>query len=494
MDGSRFKKLRFEISVILACLLTAAVFITICSKNSFLYPMNDWGDANCFFTVGKAISKGKLLYRDIFEQKGPLLYFLYALAYRISPESFFGAYIIELLSFSAFLYTANKCLRLYTDKKLLHIGLLPFLACAVSLSIAFYHGGSVEELSLFCLTYGMYLFLRMEKGLAVSKKMHIASGLAIGYVFWIKYTVLGLFAGGFVYIFYRLVKQKKYGDIGKICTLNFLGFAFVSMPVVAYFIAENGLEYLWQGYFYNNIFVYSDGKFILVKLGLTLVYTVVTLALNIPYSVFAVLGIAWVFYTKKQEARLLAFLAGFSAFFIYFGGVNYKYYGLPLCIFAIFGMYGVAEWLGKNGWLKAKVFGVLLALLPLVSYLLGSNTYLMKYEKSDMPQYKFAETINKVDDPTLFNYGFLDGGFYFAADIVPTNKYFCKLNFESDEKTAETVNSILQGKTDFVVCWDKPLETDFEEEIPYVCVDTAVHYFQGEDHTYYLYQRVNVKQ
>lgn len=489
MAKKRFIGLRQELGVIAVCFLTAAVFITICSKNSFLYPMNDWGDANCFFTVGKAITKGKVLYKDIFEQKGPMLYFLYALAYKISPSSFLGAYITETLSFSAFLYTANRCLRLYTQKKILHLGLLPLLAFTVSLSVAFYHGGSVEELSLFCLTYGMYLFLRMEKELEVSKGMHFLCGVAIGFVFWIKYTVLGLFAGGFVYIFYRLIKKKKYGNIGRICLYNLLGFVFISLPVLAYFLHTDSLKWLWQGYFYNNIFVYSDSRFILVKLALTLAYTAVSLALNFPYSVFAVLGILWLFRSRTKEAKLVAFMAGFSAFFIYFGGVNYKYYGLPLCVFAIFGLYAAAEWMHKHNKLKAKLFAFVLAVLPMFSYLLGHNTYLIGYEKSDMPQYKFAETINKVDSPTLFNYGFLDGGFYFAADILPSNKYFCKLNFESVEMNDETDACVLQGKVDFIVCCDKTLEADYGDLIDYVCVDTAVHYFQGKNHTYYLYQK-----
>ena len=60
------------------CLLAAFVAITLMSECSFLYPINDWNDAQCFFTVGRTISSGKVLYRDIYEQKGPLLYFLHA--------------------------------------------------------------------------------------------------------------------------------------------------------------------------------------------------------------------------------------------------------------------------------------------------------------------------------------------------------------------------------------------------------------------------------
>ena len=57
-------------------LLVSFAVLTVCSKNSFLYPMNDWVDVNCFFTVGRGITHGLVPYRDLYDQKGPLLYFV----------------------------------------------------------------------------------------------------------------------------------------------------------------------------------------------------------------------------------------------------------------------------------------------------------------------------------------------------------------------------------------------------------------------------------
>ena len=49
------------------------------------------------------------------------------------------------------------------------------------------------------------------------------------------------------------------------------------------------------------------------------------------------------------------------------------------------------------------------------------NRYLMSYKKEELPQYKFAEKIKQsgIENPTLLNYGFLDGGFYTASGILP---------------------------------------------------------------------------
>ena len=61
--------------------------LAVCSKSSFLYPMNDWVDVNCYFTVGRGILHGLVPYRDLYEQKGPLVYYVYALASLISENS-----------------------------------------------------------------------------------------------------------------------------------------------------------------------------------------------------------------------------------------------------------------------------------------------------------------------------------------------------------------------------------------------------------------------
>lgn len=74
----------------LLSILAAAGVLLFCTKSSPLYPTNDWVDTNCFFTVGKSMFEGRVPYLDIYEQKGPLLYFLYGLCYLVSPTSFLG--------------------------------------------------------------------------------------------------------------------------------------------------------------------------------------------------------------------------------------------------------------------------------------------------------------------------------------------------------------------------------------------------------------------
>ena len=67
----------------------ALAMVALCSMSSPLYPINIWGDANCLMTVGRAMKAGAVVYRDIYEQKGPTLYLAHMLAACISDSSFF---------------------------------------------------------------------------------------------------------------------------------------------------------------------------------------------------------------------------------------------------------------------------------------------------------------------------------------------------------------------------------------------------------------------
>ena len=90
-----------------ACAALAALMLLFASQCSPLYPINLWDDANCLLTVGRVMRRGGVLYRDIYEQKGPLLYLIHALAACISDTSFWGVYALEIPALTAALYAAR---------------------------------------------------------------------------------------------------------------------------------------------------------------------------------------------------------------------------------------------------------------------------------------------------------------------------------------------------------------------------------------------------
>lgn len=149
-----------------------AVLLT---RSSFLYAFNNWDDTNSYFSMGKAIFPGMVPYRDLFDQKGILLYMLYGMASLISYRSFAGVFIIEILAAAGMILALLQLQQLYISRKLSYI-LTPVMAAAIYASRAFWWGGSAEEMMLPLLAWGLFSSL-----LAILEKLSTTGTVSDGF-------------------------------------------------------------------------------------------------------------------------------------------------------------------------------------------------------------------------------------------------------------------------------------------------------------------------
>ena len=94
------------------------------------------------------------------------------------------------------------------------------------------------------------------------------------------------------------------------------------------------------------------------------------------------------------------------------------------------------------------LWAVSVALCPLLSPNVPAS-FLQKRENT--MQYQLAAEINKVPNATLLNYGFMDAGFYTAAGIAPSVKYYHQTNVPLQEMLDEQERYVREGVCDFVV-------------------------------------------
>lgn len=495
-DTRKSNDRRTDFRAFLYCLLTAFVVLTICTKSSFLYPFNDWVDANCFFTVGKSMAEGKVLYRDIYEQKGILLYVLHALAYRISADTFFGVYLLEVLAGALFLFFAYKTVRLYARRGILFW--LPWLGALIYASASFCHGDSAEELCMPILTACIYLSERsFRRGKTLSFWNWFVAGVLGGCVLWIKFNLLGFFLGWALVPLYRTLRDKGVLSVLRAAAGVLLGVLVPSVPVLVYFLKNDAISDLWTAYFYNNIFLYSaaqdEGQGVLSLLQMLYGRVRIFMGIAYPFAVPAFIGLVWYSLVSPAKYRFAPALAALLLVpLIFSGSLNLMYYWLAFAPFAVYGLIPLCvltDRLLKQDFrrITAALTAVSLVCTGLFAWAFSQNTYLMQYEKEDMPQYQFKEIILSVEDPSLLNYGFLDGGFYTVCDLVPECKYFCTLNIPLEDMFEAMDMQIALGLPDFVVTRSTPLVSE-----NYICVASANMYFEGIDFDYYLYASVRV--
>ena len=469
------------------CLAVSFTLLALGSKNSFLYPMNDWVDVNCFFTVGRGILRGKMPYLDLFEQKGPLLYLEYAFGALISRDSFTGVYAVEGLLTAAFLWTVGQTAALISGRKTAAYLAPPLALAALLLSPAFCHGGSAEELSLFFISLPVYLFLRADAQQRMpDRRDGLLFGLCAGAVLWIKYTFLGAHIGLGVTLMAAALVKKEGRAFLRFLLNALMGFALVTAPILLWFLIRGALPALFDVYFVQNIFTYSRSA------ANRHAGPWESLLLNGAWTLFLPAGLAALGVRRRGWAALGLTVSFFCLFITTFiGGKTYPYYTLILARLtgpglALPCMIPAERLPGKARIKKAFVCACVLAVAAGSVFFVwrdSPNSYLRGTAKEEMPPYRFARIISQKESPTLLNLGFLDGGFYLAAGAEPENRYFCTLNMDLPAMQEEHDRLIREGLADFLVVRSR------NAAYPgYTTVDTASFPFEGREWTYHLLQ------
>lgn len=495
-----------KIKIILYCLLISFFFLLVTTKSSPLYPMNDWGDANAFFTMGKGLMNGLVPFRDLFEQKGPLLYVIYGIGYLISNMTFFGVFLMEVIFFSVLLYYFYKVLKLYNRENLFYF-LSPILCFLILSMSAFSHGGSAEEFSLPLVMISLYHFLFLIKNdnyLHPNRKLYILTGVVAGIVLWLKYTFLGLWIAFGIIFCWLFLKKKRYKQLFSFCGYYLLGMAIATIPVVIYFTYHHALKELWDVYFYFNMFIYPSTMYkisFFAKLWLRIYGFAYNLLVNPIFTFFFLWGLYFIYKDDKvlvkNSKRFVFILFICFYYFIYFAGTNYSYYFLILVPFCIFGILQVGNFLTDSWNCKFKFSSMITCLFFfLMTLFFSSNLSFSMVKKNELAQFKFSEIMNQEKNPTMLYYGGIDAGFYTISGILPSEKYFEKVNVSNTvyPENIDSQNLVIQNKKVQFIVLRMECKEELSIEVPYLeenyeLITTHTQEYENRMWKYVLYKR-----
>ena len=478
--------------------LTAAVMMTLASKCSPFYAFNDWVDPHTMFTVGKSILSGMVHYRDVYEQKGPLLLLLHSLGSLISFDTLTGMWILEIISCFFFLYFAYRIMRIrFSQESLL---LIPVLALIVYTALSFDQGDSAEEYCLPLIMYALWVgYHRIKKNMLPKTREWILIGVTSGCMFWMKYSMLGFYLGWFlaIYLFARERSQRleTLKGIGWIA----VGVTCVSAPILLWFALAGGLSDLFTVYFYQNIVLYPKtadlyGHFAVFR---NLFSGFLNMAVFSTSSVISlIIGVLW---CKSQENKHLFRLVHWTFvlmyLLIYFTGRFYSYYPMIFGAFVVFGLIGLADIYEREVKIRFlhrydvnAAMSVSLCACVLGMFVFAGNMRSLAFEKSDYPQFQIRDHIKSagIENPTLMNYGFLDMGVNTVAGLLPNQRFFCGFNLPLKDIDAEQNACLENGCVDYVLIFMRTIDSpnyELVEKYP------ANYSFAGIQPTYNLYQK-----
>ena len=439
------------------CLLASGVLLLLCSQCSPLYPTNVWVDANCLLTVGRVMKAGGVLYRDIYEQKGPTLYLINMLAACISDTGFFGVYVMEVLSFAATLFLACR-MAMRRAGPFAALADAALVGACVLAGQSFSRGNSAEEFCLPLLAGALYIVYReygAKKG-PMRPKMLFSCGLLAGLVATIKFTVLGLFVG---LCAAEGVLALRHGGVKRAAQSAGVFLSGMLLPVAAwcaYFAAHGALSDFYTAYIHNNVFLYADESRTLMDVMRDILSAARG---NLLWVLLAAMGMLAFLLDRRENVQLkaAAVAMGAGAFAsVFLLGRTWFYSPLTLSVFAFVwaGSFADRDSRRLAGKLRPIASAVSCALALAVAVFLCPNAFLRGVPYEELAQARLAKFVHP--GATVLQVSHLDDGLYLASGRLPQNRYFCLLNADIPEMDAALKESVMTAENDYVLtAWER---------------------------------------
>jgi hypothetical protein len=134
-----------------------------------------------FAYIGWAMHRGLMPYRDIWDHKGPLLYYLQYAGFSLSPNSTIGIGALELIAFSIGFFLLYRVIASFASR-LVSIGIAVF---SVTFVLHFFGGGNMtESWSLLPLAAAHYACWRWSK--CPSTWCPVVIGVCFASIFWLR--------------------------------------------------------------------------------------------------------------------------------------------------------------------------------------------------------------------------------------------------------------------------------------------------------------------
>jgi hypothetical protein len=288
-------------------------------------------DSGLFLYIGKNILQGNMVYRDIWEHKGPVIYLINAIGLSFGLGTW-GVWAIEVLSIFIVLLLIFK----YFFKQ---SGIVSIFCVSLfcGLLVPVLEGGNfTEEYSILFFFLAFYLFHRIENGNTKKEKISLLFiGLVFCLSFLLKATYISIYVSMYLVVFINGIFTKNLKKIWNFLFPITLGFLITFSIFSIYLICNSAFTQFIDNALEFNFIYTSPQKFsILNNVGVGFKY------LQIPQGlVYFGLGIivfsAIIFRNKWGEKRInelwvIAF--GFSMELILYNisGKDFPHYAITL--------------------------------------------------------------------------------------------------------------------------------------------------------------------
>jgi len=210
-------------------------------------------DSGVFLYIGKGILQGEVPYLDFWDHKGPVIYYLNALGLSLVDHSYWGVWIIEIVSlFLSSLLSYFMMKSLFGNKLALTGTAMWIVTLGYIFTEQFGAGNHVEEYAILFYIVQIYLFLKTKQNRPDWKFLII--GAVAGLSILLRPNLSSILASIFIILIGSMIKiraQNRWNTLANLAILTIGTF----LPLLFFTL------YFWQkqafAYFLSDVFLYN---------------------------------------------------------------------------------------------------------------------------------------------------------------------------------------------------------------------------------------------
>ncbi len=230
--------------------LIAAIAFLICLPNSPSLLEMPQRDSGVFLYVGQQISQGKVPYRDVWDHKGPLIYYINAIGLAITGGSRWGVWFIEYLNIFFSAVIGQITLQRSFGKT---ASIFATVAWLLALSRTLNGGNFTEEYALLLQFSAIYFFTRRDDSHFYSFLIGVTAALS----FLLRANIVGIWFSIVLLVAILGLQNQSWRSSVHSLLLMLAGFATIIGITTFYFWNNDALvQFLDAAYRYN--FYYSS--------------------------------------------------------------------------------------------------------------------------------------------------------------------------------------------------------------------------------------------
>lgn len=235
--------------------LSAFLFVLIASATtSPVYPNYKGWDSGLFQVIGKGWLAGHVPYQQLYDQKGPIIFFINMLGYALTGNKY-GVFLIQIVfMFFSVVIIYKICRRVYRDWIALCIAVFGIFVFSCNYEMGNLCEEYANPLLLLCLYLVTKWLEAKSEGLNVHKPLFaFVYGITFGFCMMSRLTnSIGVCVAVFFIMLY-LICNKEFANLLKNALLFITGFALMVVPFVIYFAVKGATYDFWYGTLLYNI-------------------------------------------------------------------------------------------------------------------------------------------------------------------------------------------------------------------------------------------------